>query len=107
LQPTHERAAAALREAYVAQARWDDLVALYEAQGRLGDVLDVLYAAADRLAADDERVALYQRIAGLARDRVGEPERGLRALERMLALRPSELSVARELLPIYREQGNW
>ena len=107
MQPAHERAAAALREAYVAQARWDDLVALYEAQGRLGDSLDVLYNAADRLPSDADRIALYQKIAGLARDRVGEPERGLRALERVLALRPDDLQVARELLPIYREQGSW
>lgn len=107
MQPNHERAGLALREAYVAQGRWDDLVALYEAQGRLGDVLDVLYNAADRLPSDADRIALYQRIAGLARDRLGEPERGLRALERVLALRPDDLQVARELLPIYREQGSW
>lgn len=107
LQPTHERAAAALREAYVEAGRWDDLVALFEAQGRLVDALDVLYAAADRRADEGERVALYQRIAGLARERLGEPERGLRALELTLALRPGDQQVARDLLPIYREQGNW
>jgi hypothetical protein len=40
----------------------------------------------------------------LARDRVGEPERGLKALEQVLALQPDNQQVARQLLPIYREQ---
>jgi propanediol dehydratase small subunit len=35
-KPGHERANAALRAAYVAEARWDDLVALYEQQGKPG-----------------------------------------------------------------------
>lgn len=107
VQPTNERAASAVREAYVQQGRWDDLVGLFEAQGRLGDVLEVLYAAAERMASDADKIALYQRIAGIARERLGEPERGLRALERVLSLRPADLQVARELLPIYREQGSW
>lgn len=105
--PRHERANAALRAAYVADARWDDLVALFESQGRLADVLGVLYEAADKLTAADERFALYRRIATLARDRVGEPDRGRLALEQMLALQPGNQLVARELLPIYREQGDW
>ncbi|WAS89918.1 tetratricopeptide repeat protein [Nannocystis punicea] len=107
LDPSHHEASTALREAYVSAGRWDDLVALYEAQGRLGEVLDVLYAAADQLADEEPKIALYQRIAGLARDRLNAPERGLAALERVLALRPTDLAVARELLPIYREQGAW
>ncbi len=106
-QPGHERANAALRAAYVAAARWDDLVALYEQQGKLAGVLDVLYAAADTLPDELERLGLYRRIAALARDRVGEPERGLKALEQVLALQPDNQQVARQLLPIYRERGDW
>ncbi|MBL9101954.1 MAG: hypothetical protein JNL82_13405 [Myxococcales bacterium] len=105
--PSHERANAALRAAYVDAGRWDDLVALYESQGRLGDVLGVLYEAADKLESSDEKFALYRRVATLARDRLGEPERGRVALEHMLALQPGNQLVARELLPIYREQGDW
>ena len=106
-KPGHERANAALRAAYVAEARWDDLVALYEQQGKLAGALDVLYAAAEQLADEGERLGLYRRIAALARDRVGEPERGLKALEQVLALQPDNQQVARQLLPIYRERGDW
>ncbi|MBK9754844.1 MAG: tetratricopeptide repeat protein [Nannocystis sp.] len=106
-KPGHERANAALRAAYVAAARWDDLVALYEQQGKLAGVLDVLYAAAEQQSDEGERLGLYRRIAALARDRVGEPERGLKALEQVLALQPDNQQVARQLLPIYRERGDW
>src|SRR5204862_3109219 len=56
---------------------------------------------------EGERLGLYRRIAALARDRVGEPERGLKALEQVLALQPDNQQVARQLLPIYRERGDW
>jgi len=105
--PGHERANAALRAAYVAEGRWDDLVALYEAQGRLGGAIDVLYGAAEALSDAAERLALYRRISTLARDRLADPERGLKALESMLAMQPDNQQVARQLLPIYRERGDW
>ncbi len=106
-KPGHERANNALRTAYVAEGRWDDLVALYEAQGRLGGVVDVLYGAADALTDETERLSLYRRIAALARDRLADPERGLQALEKILAIQPDNQQVARQLLPIYRERGDW
>jgi tetratricopeptide (TPR) repeat protein len=105
--PRHERANAALRAAYVEGSRWDDLVALFEAQDRLVAVLAVLHEAADKLEDEAEKFALYRRIATLSRDRIGEPERGRVALEQMLALQPGNQLVARELLPIYREQNDW
>jgi tetratricopeptide (TPR) repeat protein len=105
--PGHERAVRKLRDAYVAAQAWDELTDLFEGQGNLAAVVDVLNSAADRLPAVDDRVALYLRVANLCKDRLGQPERALRALERTLAIQPENLDVARELLPIYREQGNW
>jgi tetratricopeptide (TPR) repeat protein len=106
-KPSHPRANMALRDAYVAAGRWDDLVALFEAQNRLGQALDVLYQAAEGVGDEAERLALYRRIATLSRDRLGEPERGLKALEQVLAIQPDNQQVARQLLPIYREKGDW
>ncbi|MEM6291924.1 MAG: hypothetical protein AAGA54_11685 [Myxococcota bacterium] len=107
LCPGHDKATRRLRDAFVADRRWDDLVALYEGQSRLQDVVEVLHSAADRIADVEERVSLYRRVAGLCNDRLGQPERALKALERTLAIQPDNLDVARELLPIYREQSNW
>ncbi|MEZ4453427.1 MAG: hypothetical protein R3B09_28445 [Nannocystaceae bacterium] len=106
LAPGHEAAMEALREAYIAGERWDDLTGLYEGQGRLSQLVEILYVAVDTLEPEG-RFGLYRRIANLSRDRLSQPERGLRALERMIELQPGNQQVARELLPIYREQGNW
>ena len=106
LSPGNESALQSLRDTYTMSERWDDLVALYDSQGRLGDVIDILYSAADVIDGD-RRVALLRRIANVSRDRLGQPDRGLRALERLLEIQPDNQQVARELLPIYREQGKW
>ena len=107
LVPGHERALRALRDTYVAAGRWDDLTELYARQERLPDVVEILHSAADRLPEVADRVELYLRVARLCRERLGEPERGVRALERVLAIQPGNIEVARDLVPIYRDQGNW
>ncbi|MCA9658259.1 MAG: hypothetical protein KC486_07940 [Myxococcales bacterium] len=106
LQPGHPIAMESLRDAYIIGERWDDLIALYGSQNRLSDVVELLYVAADTLELEP-RVALLRKIVNLCRDRLSQPERGLRALERMMELQPDNLQVARELLPIYREKGSW
>ncbi|MFV8756679.1 tetratricopeptide repeat protein [Nannocystaceae bacterium ST9] len=107
LVPGHDKALRTLRDAYVAAGMWDDLTDLYVAQGRVSDLVDALQSAADRVSQTDERVDLYRRVASLCREKLGQPERAVKALERTLAIQPNNLVVARELLPIYREQSNW
>lgn len=107
LVPGHDKALRTLRDAYVAAGMWDELTELYTAQGRVSDLVDALQSAADRVSATDERVGLYRRVAQLCREKLGQPERAVKALERTLAIQPNNLVVARELLPIYREQSNW
>lgn len=107
LSPGHDKAIRRLRDAYVAERDWDALTSLYAGQQRLNDVVEVLQSAADRISNVDERVALYRRVAALCQTELGQPERALKALERTLAIQPGNLDVARELVPIYREQKNW
>lgn len=107
LVPGHDKAIRRLRDAHVAENRWDELVQLYRGQGRVSDVVDVLQSAADRVGDTQARVALYRRVASLCADELGQPERAQKALERTLAIQPDNLDVARQLVPIYREQSNW
>jgi len=107
LVPGHDKATRSLRDAYVAESRWDELTELYRQQSRITVLVDVLQSAADRVQEVEERVALYRRVAALCRDELQQPERALKALERTLAIQPDNLQVARELLPIYKDQGNW
>jgi tetratricopeptide (TPR) repeat protein len=107
LVPGHDKALRTLRDAYVVAGMWDELTDLYVAQGRVSDLVDALQSAADRVSATEERVSLYRRVAQLCREKLQQPERAVKALERTLAIQPNNLVVARELLPIYREQSNW
>ena len=105
--PGHDKATRELRDAYVKLSRWDDLTALYLGQDQPDKLVDVLQRAADRVQGVDERVELYRRVAALCNEKLGQPERAVKALERTLAIQPDNYGVARELLPIYREQSNW
>ena len=107
LVPGHDKAIRRLRDAYIADRQWSELSELYARQNRLPDLVEVLQSAADRIAEIDERVDLYRRVAAICHERLGQPERAVKALERTLAIQPDNLEVARELLPIYREQSNW
>ncbi|TPV95443.1 MAG: tetratricopeptide repeat protein, partial [Myxococcales bacterium FL481] len=105
--PGNDKATRELRDAYVRLSRWDDLTRLYLEQGQPEKLVDVLQRAADRVPGVEERVELYRRVASLCNDKLSQPERAVKALERTLAIQPENYAVARELLPIYREQGNW
>ncbi|MEE9386943.1 MAG: hypothetical protein V3V08_26290 [Nannocystaceae bacterium] len=105
--PKHDKATRALRDAYVDLSRWDDLSELYLDQDEAEKLVDVFQRAADRVQGVEERVRLYRRVATLCRERIGQPERAVKALERTLAIAPTNYAVARELLPIYAEQSNW
>ncbi|EDM78752.1 adventurous gliding motility protein AgmK [Plesiocystis pacifica SIR-1] len=107
LVPGHDKALRTLRDAYSSSGMWDELTELYVEQGRVSDLVDALQSAADRVSATEDRVDLYRRVAQLCREKLGQPERAVKALERTLAIQPNNLIVARELLPIYREQSNW
>ncbi|MCA9713813.1 MAG: hypothetical protein KC468_03850, partial [Myxococcales bacterium] len=108
LDPNHPVATATLRDTYITSSRWDDLVNLFEGQGRIAEVIEILMRTADDDSGDvDERISLYRRVASLCRDKLGQPARGLAALERMLELKPGDPLTAHEVLPIYREQQDW
>lgn len=107
LAPSNERALRTLREAYIDGGRWDELTELYVARGRAIKLVDILNGAADRVQSVDERVALYRRVADLCRGQLEEPDRAVKALERILAIQPDNLDVARELIPIYESASSW
>ncbi|MGB1700020.1 MAG: tetratricopeptide repeat protein, partial [Nannocystaceae bacterium] len=105
--PGHDKAIRSLRDAYVAGQRWDELTGLFLDVGRGPELVDVLQGAAERLQDVADRVELYRRVAVLCSETLGQPERAVKALERTLAIQSDNLEVARELIPIYREQRNW
>ncbi len=105
--PDNTRVRRTLRDAYVASAAWGPLEALYhptEDWLGLGDVLDQAAAEAGEPPAV---VELSLRAAEVYCNRVGEPHRAVRALERVLVADPTNERAARMLAPIYERDQKW
>jgi tetratricopeptide (TPR) repeat protein len=107
LQPQNARATRALREIYAQSGDYASLEALYAAQGAYGDLCDQLTSLADRTADMGARTRLLERVATLAQEKLKQPERALKAYERILATDPRNRSAALSLLPLYRAAQKW
>ena len=107
LQPTHARAVRALREIYAQSGDFSALEALYVEQGAFGDLCDQLTALADRTADMTARTRMLERVATLALEKLNQPERALKAYERILATDPQNRKAAMALIPLYRTAQKW
>src|SRR6185369_14893980 len=107
LQPGHARAVRALREIYATAGDFAALEALYVEQGAFGDLCDQLTALADRTPDMTARTRLLERVALLAIEKLNQPERALKAYERILATDPHNRRAAMALIPLYRTAQKW
>ena len=107
LQPTHARAVRALREIYAQSGDFSALEALYVEQGAFGDLCDQLTALADRTGDMTARTRMLERVATLALEKLNQPERALKAYERVLATDPQNRRAAMALIPLYRAAQKW
>ncbi|MFH0899561.1 MAG: hypothetical protein V2A73_02905, partial [Pseudomonadota bacterium] len=107
LQRGHSRAVRVLRDLYAHAGDYDALEELYGSLGAWDDLLEVLHGIVDRLADIAQKMAVLQRIARIAVERMGAPEKAARAHERILTLDPQNLVAARALVPIYRRAEKW
>jgi tetratricopeptide (TPR) repeat protein len=111
LAPKNARAARALREIYATAGDYTSLEALYAEHGAFGDLCDQLTSLADRTADMAARTRLLERVALIAQEKLNQPERALKAYERILATDPRNRGAALALLPLYRNarsgRGCW
>ncbi len=104
LDPNHGKALRTLRELLAAARDWDGLEALYARLGHEDELVEALMAIADRTDDRAARAALYERAATAAQRRGGDgggSERSTRVWERLIAVEPTHLRAARELIPHY------
>ena len=90
LDPKNARAARALREIYAQAGDYTALEALYAEQGAFGELCDQLTSLADRTADMAARTRLLERVAALSQEKLNQPERALKAYERILATDPAQ-----------------
>ena len=107
LAPKNARAARALREIYATAGDYASLEALYAEHGAFGDLCDQLTSLADRTADMAARTRLLERVALIAQEKLNQPERALKAYERILATDPRNRGAALALLPLYRNAQKW
>jgi tetratricopeptide (TPR) repeat protein len=107
LQPQNARAARALREIYAQSGDIASLEAMYVEQGAFTDLCDQLTSLADRTADVAARTRLLERVAALALEKLNQPERALKAYERILTTDPNNRRAALALVPLYRHAQKW
>ncbi len=107
LDPKNARAARALREIYAQAGDYTALEALYAEQGAFGELCDQLTSLADRTADMAARTRLLERVAALSQEKLNQPERALKAYERILATDTRNRKAALALVPLYRAAQKW
>ncbi|MGB5810554.1 MAG: hypothetical protein WBG86_08500, partial [Polyangiales bacterium] len=107
LDPDNTRVRRTLRDAYVAAGAWEPLEALYADKSDHAGLADVLSQAAEGAEDPATAVELSLRAATVYRDQLGEPQRALRSLERVLGVDPANVEAARRLSPLYERDQKW
>jgi tetratricopeptide (TPR) repeat protein len=107
LAPQNARAQRALREIYAQSGDFASLESMYVAQGAFSDLCDQLTSLADRTADVAARTRLLERVASLSIEKLNQPERALKAYERVLTTDPQNRRAALALVPLYRQAQKW
>jgi tetratricopeptide (TPR) repeat protein len=106
-QPENPRVLRALREAYSQTGDIDALESLYAVRHAWDDLCDVLSGLAERTADMRLRTRAFERVADIARTRLGQTERVIKAYEGILATDPDNRAVARLAAELYEKTERW
>ena len=106
-QPENPRVLRALREAYSQIGDIDALEMLYSSRHAWDDLCDVLSALADRTADMRLRTRAFERVADIARNKLGQTERVIKAYEGILATDPTNRAIARQAADLYEKTERW
>jgi len=106
-QSENPRVLRALRDAYTQMGDFDSLEALYAGRGAWEELCDVLSQVAERTTDMALRARLLGRVADVARDKLNQPERVLKAYEGIMATDPDNRVVARAAVDLYEATERW
>lgn len=107
IEPTNEAARTSLRQIYVREQAWDKIEMLYEQHGDWEGYVTLLEELQDREADLARRVAVNMRIVEICDERLRQPERAVRYLERIWQLEPENQESLRRLIAHYRAAEQW
>ncbi|HEY0709239.1 MAG TPA: hypothetical protein VGG33_20685, partial [Polyangia bacterium] len=107
VEPENARVLRALREIHAATGNFAAFEALYAKRGAWEELYDALTAVAEKTADPSTQVRLYGRAGEIAEAELQQPERAIKAHEKILALRPRSRETAQTLMRLYRETERW
>lgn len=106
-QPDNASALKALRDLLGAQRKLDELEALYASRGAAEELHEAFNVLAERASDPTERLEILRRLARVAEEQLGQPERAISALEKIAALAPRDRAAALKLVALYRRTERW
>jgi tetratricopeptide (TPR) repeat protein len=107
LDPENRRAGDALKKALIELMDWDALTTYFAERDKWADLVKILEGQVGFQQEDAVRIDLLFRSAGIWNDHVGQQDRAVRALERILQIEPENLQGARALEPVYAEHKDY
>ena len=107
IQPGHAKALRVLRDGLLAVGDYDGLSEMYAQTKDWEGLVDVLSGAADKATDTQVKIDLSFRCAHIFAEQIGAPERGFRAYERILSVKPDDVRAASALVPIYEKDEKW
>src|SRR4029077_20304354 len=83
------------------------LAARYEAQGRYGDLVQILARQAEAAPDQATRVALHRRIAALWADKLGKHQNAVANFEKIFDADPTDAEISSRLKDLYTKTRAW
>lgn len=105
--PENARVSRVLREIYSDLGQFTALETLYAGRGAWDELCEVLSGIADRTNDVAARTRLLERVAEIAQTKLNQPERALKAYEKILATDPDNRAAARAAAALYRSTERW
>jgi golgin subfamily B member 1 len=106
LAPDHSKAFRLLREIYTKQADVEALERLFTERGAYDDLCEALIELGEKLG-DDKAAPLFERVATIAIEKLKQPERAIKAYERIVAIDPSNSVATDALEGLYGQTQKW
>ncbi len=107
IDPEHRRAGDSLKKALIELGDWDALTDFFGATEKWDELVRVLEGQVGVQHDDETRIDLLFRAARIWEDHIGQQDRAVRALERVLQLEQHNQAAARALEPIYEEHKDF
>ena len=105
--PDHARARESLKRAYIEAQDWEALAEQYTGEGAGKELVRILESQVGVVKDDQTKVDLLFRAAALYEGPLGQPDRAVRVLERVLTVDERNLAAAQRLIPVYEEKRDY